>query len=214
MSYRDLIAPRTSDQPRGDCREFVIVASGPSLTRKQIETLLRAGRTQPRFMVVNNSYQMLVGFAFEHKPILYACDGRWWDRHKGKIDRDKFECWTQDEDAAEMHGLNYIRSARRPGLGVLPGVIHQGGNSGYQAINLTYKFGAKLIYLLGFDMKAKGSAVHWHSPHPGPNPTAANFLRWKKQFNDLAADLAEAGVKVINATPNSDLACFQRMQLP
>ncbi|HCZ48509.1 MAG TPA: hypothetical protein DCZ11_05850, partial [Gammaproteobacteria bacterium] len=50
-----------------------------------------------------------------------------------------------------------------PGLSASPLRIHQGGNSGYQALNLAVLLGAERVILLGYDMHGG----HWHGRHGG-----------------------------------------------
>jgi hypothetical protein len=100
-----------------------------------------------------------------------------------------------------------------PGLG-RNDVIHQGGNSGYQAINLAYLWGAATIILLGFDCGAspKGEA-HWFGQHPPSLSQHQPYDMWRAKFPALARDLKQEGVRVINASRETALDCFERMTL-
>ncbi len=122
----------------------------------------------------------------------------------------KGELWTQDEWAASKYDLHRIGSESHPGLG-LHDKIHQGGNSGYQAINLAYLWGADRIILLGFDCgpSLKGEA-HWFGQHPPTLTTTQPYELWRAKFPRLAADLQKQGVRVINASRHTTLTCFER----
>ena len=102
-----------------------------------------------------------------------------------------------------------------PGLGHTQ--LHFGGNSGYQAVNLAYLFGATKIILLGFDMQRTNGEVHYFGNHPyhkakqGPRPEILHS--WCKNFDKLAVDLNKMGVKVINATRQTALTCFPRANI-
>jgi hypothetical protein len=93
-------------------------------------------------------------------------------------------------------------------------VIHQGGNSGYQAINLAYLWGAKAIVLLGFDCSpSKDGKAHWFGQH-GPQLTQRQpFDLWQAKFPQLAQDLASENVPVLNASRETVLRCFERVDL-
>jgi hypothetical protein len=93
-------------------------------------------------------------------------------------------------------------------------VIHQGGNSGYQAINLAYLWGAQTIILLGLDCsKAPDGKDHWFGQH-GPGLTQQQpYDIWQARFPQLAQDLKEEGVRVINCSRQTALTCFERMTL-
>lgn len=180
-------------------RTFVCVASGPSLHTDDVEYC----RSKATVIVVNNNFSIA-----PWADALYACDYGWWCTYISDV-RDTFagECWTRDPDAARSHGLLYVRSVDAGGLGVDPGVIHEGENSGYQAINLAYQLGATKIVLTGYDMQGRG---HWHEPHAAPLVSTDDFGRFARNFDQLAADLGERGVQVINATRNTGLRCFER----
>ena len=147
--------------------------------------------------------------------MLYACDSQWWNvHHKAVVESDfEGELWTQDYHAATRHKINRMGSENKPGLGVHD-VIHQGGNSGYQAINLAYLWGAKAIVLLGFDCSpAKDGKAHWFGQH-GPGLTRQQpFSLWQAHFPQLAEDLKAQGVPVYNASRETALRCFDRVSL-
>ena len=145
--------------------------------------------------------------------VLYACDGEWWDKYiQDVLLRFKGESWTQDIPVASKYGLNRIEGERSEGLG--KDKIHYGANSGYQAINLAYLFGAKKIILLGFDMKrGNDNKSHWHGEHPGPLNNSMPIKTWVKNFWKLAEDLRNEKVEVINATRDTALECFNKVNL-
>lgn len=93
-------------------------------------------------------------------------------------------------------------------------MIHTGGNSGYQALNLAYLWGAKRVILMGFDMKRTGGMTHFHGDHQGlNNPYDGMLSQWVKNFELIARDLAAAGVEVLNATRETALTCFKRIPI-
>ena len=142
---------------------------------------------------------------------MYACDLHWWDVYAGELKRDfAGELWTQDEKAAKKYGLHRMPGVSHVGLG--REMIHFGNNSGYQAINLAYLFGATKIILLGFDMKVEDGKIHFFGQHPyhGKNQGPDNGVmeRWRRNFVQLAQDLEDEGVEVINATRSTALKTF------
>lgn len=95
-----------------------------------------------------------------------------------------------------------------------PGVLGDGGNSGFQAINLAVQCGATRLVLVGFDMRLD-LGVHWHGKHGRGlnNPTARNLAKWRGVIDRSAPRLAELGVAVINASAVSALEAFPKMSL-
>ena len=121
------------------------------------------------------------------------------------------ELCTQDVKAWEKYGITRIEGQAKPGLGREK--IHFGGNSGYQAINLAYLFGATKIVLLGYDMQKTDGKSHWHGDHPKGLHKNPMMTVWAKNFEQLARDLNDEGVETINATRNTALEMFPKKPL-
>ena len=123
--------------------------------------------------------------------------------------------YTQD-DSVVFPEVRYIKSKVGQGLSFDRSVIHQGSNSGYQAINLAVHLGVKRIVLLGYDMQlGPDGQVHHHGPHPKGmnNPEGGLFKAWVERFATIVPDLERAGLEIINCTPNSALRCFPMAKL-
>lgn len=183
-----------------------VIASGPSLTEADCDVI--AGTDWPT-IVINNSWR-LARFA----DVLYACDEAWWKVHFAQVTQEfAGERWTQDFNAANRFGLHRVGSRNSPGLGK-DGIIHQGGNSGYQAINLAWLWGASRVLLLGLDCKSGANQkAHWFGQHEGPLSRHQNYPLWLEHFPRLAEDLAAEGVEVFNLSPDTALTCFPRITL-
>lgn len=113
-----------------------------------------------------------------------------------------------------MDGVNYVEAADDVGLCTRAGRIHSGGNSGYQAINLAFMWGARRIVLLGYDMQRTGGRTHWHGDHGNGLPSlTADLKEWRRRMIQLGIDLRTHGVEVINATRDTALTCFERQPI-
>ena len=112
-----------------------------------------------------------------------------------------------------MYGLHYIPAKPGRGLRTTPWEIHTGSNSGYQAINLAYHFGAKKVILLGYDMQHTDGKLHWHGSDPSGMGNPTGIKGWVKNFGPLAEDLKALGVDVVNCTRETALECFRRSTL-
>ena len=187
--------------------KWAIIASGPSLTKEDVNAVRGLN------VIVINTSHWLAPWA----NILYACDGHWWDWHhdnpewKAKLDAFEGEKWTQDKAAAEKYGLNYIESKPEAGLSAKPGLIHQGSNSGIQAINLAYHKGARDIILLGYDMQGDDKKPHWHGHHP--SRVVSSWSQWLSFYNFVAADAKKLGIEITNCSRETALTCFPRKRL-
>lgn len=147
---------------------------------------------------------------------MYACDDHWWDIYVQELKLNfAGELWTQSERAAKKYQLNRWPGVSAHGLGKKH--IHFGNNSGYQAVNLAYLFGATKIILLGYDMHVEAGKIHFFGNHPyhkqGQGPDNSVMQRWCHNFLQLASDLRHEGVEVINATRSTKLTAFTRMTL-
>lgn len=140
--------------------------------------------------------------------MLYACDPEWWWLYQPRFAGLKVS-------QAEVEGVKHVPSIDRPGLSLDPNVIHQGANSGFQALNVLVLMGVKRVILLGMDMRNVGSRSHWHGDHPTGlnNPREGNFARWRENFATAIPALQAAGVEVVNCTPGSALTCFPMAHL-
>ena len=154
---------------------------------------------------------------------MYACDGRWWETYGADcLKKATGEKWIQNCDAKREHDKLHVDAAKKFNLNVvygrsLPGlgrdVVHYGANSGYQAINLAYLWGASKIVLLGFDMQPTGGKVHFFGDHKAGLCNGPAFNNIIPKFTKLAEDLAAEGVEVINCSRQTALTCFKRQYL-
>ncbi len=133
----------------------------------------------------------------------------WWDWHEG-VPSFKARKITQDKAASDKYGIEYIESVNNPMLSTDPDVIHQGSNSGYQAINLAYNHGATRIILLGYDMML-GNKAHWFGDHP--NKVRSSYPAFIRFYSDMAPQAKQLGLEIINCTRKTALHCFERKSL-
>lgn len=173
---------------------FIILASGQSITQKDIDYCKDKGTV----IAINNTYK-LASWA----QMLWACDANWWRFYPEALDF-KGEKYSLEFDHKKVKKL---KSKYADGLGL--DLIHCGGNSGYQCINFAYLQGATEIILLGFDMHGE----HWHGKHKTGLSNIHDFDKWINNFQQLAIDLKDRNIKVINCTPNTKLNCFKKLPL-
>lgn len=200
------------------CGTIVLVASGPSLTRADVAYC----RGRDRVMVVNDAWQYAIW-----ADALYAGDHEWWSHHKGvpkfqgqrwgsipvpggKIPRNEAELYVRSVD---QWGLFWVWGDWRHGLSSDPTLIHYGGNSGYQALNLAVLFGIRRILLLGYDMQDLDGRSHFFGEHPHPLRRWSDYKSWTDAYRTMVPDLVRAKVEVINCSRETALDCFPRAKL-
>lgn len=182
----------------------VIIATGPSLSDEQLETVRQSGA---KTIAVNN--------AWERAPwcdAAYAGDYMFLKVHVAQMKQAcKGRIWTCDRAAAERHQLHYAKPANAPGLGTSR--VHLNGNSGAQAVNLAVVWGCTRLVLIGFDMRAVDGKAHYFGQHPKPLTQRQLFEEWIHKFAVVAQDARARGISIVNATPDSALKCFPMFDL-
>lgn len=185
----------------------IVIASGPSLTQDQVDYAVATGH---HTMVINAAYKMA-----PRATTMYSGDFLFWKNYVADVRRNFFGVpWSQDATSCERWPeIKRVRAANRDGLGK-GGLIHLNGNSGFQGINLAHSWGFKRIVLLGFDMKLgpKGEK-HFHPDHPAPMVQAQVFFEWLHKSARLAVDLKNDGAEVLNATTDTALTCWPKVEL-
>lgn len=190
----------------------VIAASGPSLIVNDISY----AKSRARFIAVNDVYT-IAPFA----DIVFASDAAWWRHHQFLLNQPhvRGQRWTHDHNGsawpkeASGHGLHVIRGKNLNGLSRDPSIIHFGGNSGFQAINLAVHCKVKKIILLGFDCMKHGEKSHFFGSHPRHLEKDSPYALFRQHFKTAATDLADMGIDVVNCTRITSLQCFKQAQL-
>lgn len=156
-------------------------------------------------MVVNNGYQIA-----PWADALYAADGRWWNLHFG-APKFKGAKYTIDHPISRRWRLNHVPNSDKEFFPGMP--IARGKNSGYQALGLVASMGFKEIFLLGFDFKHTDK-THWFGDHPkGYQNKSPNFEGWLQDMRTSAPILHNAGIRVVNCSPDSALDMFEKMPI-
>lgn len=113
-------------------------------------------------------------------------------------------------DFAQERGIEAVEGIDSRGLGRKK--LHFNSNSGAQAINLAYLYGATQIILLGYNMQPVAGQRHFFGDHPETLHNG-NYFEYAKRFTRLADDLRDEGVDVINCTKDSALTQFRFAEL-
>jgi len=214
----------TSDagRPAGKAGEFnryrgcwngetvAVIASGPSAQEQDARRLkLACGAV----LCVNNALTLC-----PEADAIYACDHQWWENNKSihlPFEGLKF---TYSEPAAKKYAVCQVPSEDGKGIGVYAmrkgGWSGRGGNGGFQAMNIAYLLGAKRIILYGYDMQRTRGKTHFHGDHKHTsNPSPHMLADWCKAYNHAYNELLALGVEVLNATRDTALECFPRVEL-
>ncbi len=124
----------------------VVLATGPSLTREDVDYVRRFHNQGVRVIAVNDAYKLA-----PWADVLYACDPPWWRLHRqgihdaGVTGRQVTCC---ENEFPDIECLNITGNF---GYDPDPRNIRTGYNSGYQAVHCAAHLGARNIVLLGFN---------------------------------------------------------------
>jgi len=186
-----------------------IVGGGTSLKpyTEQLKTL----HTRGFVLAVNDSYKYC-------KPdAVFSLDSVWLEKNQPifptltcpvvvAVDKDAFR--------PEVPNLHYVERKDRNGGSHLSedlSAITNGLNSGFGALNLAYQYGAKTIYLLGYDfMPGDNGDSHFHQGYRWHSARNAKLLypKWCELFEGTLPQLNRAGVQVWNCSNRSLLKAY------
>lgn len=114
--------------------------------------------------------------------------------------------------------VKYLRKDGRKPDGITddPTKVSWNQNSGAAAISVAANAGAKRIILVGFDMKVVGGEHHWHSDYKQVSRRKAYklpFYRHLRSFGAIARDAKLRGIEIINASPESEITEFPKVEV-
>lgn len=191
--------------PQWRNRTVFCLASGPSLTREDVELVRDSGHPT----IVTNTTFRLAPWA----DVLFGFDARWW------MTKDPATGLTPAQETERMfHGRRFSRSALAANVGVeslhASSWFRGSGNSGSCAISLAVSAGAHRVVLLGFDCTfAPDGRRHWHGDHPPGLGNCLSIARWPLQFTRVKRQADAARCGVINCSRRTALDMFRRQPL-
>jgi hypothetical protein len=170
---------------------------------------------------VNNAYQ--IGTWID---CIFFGDSAWYLVHRQALTKFrnlKVTCCPRfsNKPEKESEGIKYLAKGGgrqiegggpKHGLSNDPSKVCWNHNSGAAAISLAVHFGAKRIILLGFDMRLdEAKRSHWHGFHK--NNGIAVFARHLRGFPVIAEDAEARGIEILNASPESAIESFPKVEL-
>lgn len=181
-----------------------IVAGGPSLRDLNWDLL-----HDKVVIAVNNAHLKL-----PNAKIVYFSDYRYFQLNKKTL-QEHTGIKISVTDLARREFPKWVKVYKfqhRFGLDIVPDYICPGNDSGYAAINVAVKHGAKEIHLMGYDFNhdAEGND-HWHDKHPHGTVLLRTLQeKMLPYYRYLNGPLQAMGVRVYNTNPNSELRLFKQ----
>lgn len=183
----------------------VVAASGQSQCKEDLDYV----RGRCRVVVINSTWRLA-----PWADILYFCDANWWYADGPKQHEFPGQWVIGKAQGGELSGA-FPANVVPQDMMIWDGErIGGGGGSGFQVLNLLAVWGVARVIYLGLDC-TWSKQVHWHGPHKNgrPNPKEGTIARWRLAFERNAPDVARRGVEVFNASRQTSLACFPRVNL-
>lgn len=185
---------------------YVIVAGGPSVNVGDIRTIGMARAADRCRVIAVNDAVYPCWFA----DVAYACDNRWWVEHSGV---PGFRGQKMSLEPVPFDDVETLKNTGIEGYDPEPGCLRSGSNSGYQAVHLAAKLGAKKIILLGLDYTDDGARMHWFGTHKPGMDKHSNVVEWRRLLLGLTDILNGTGVEVLNAGLKSTLSWLPRCDI-
>lgn len=206
----------TIDEPWWGSRPVAVIGGGPSLKAalSDVEAGLSRIRGKAHVLAVKGAVFDIpwadAGFGIDTSDM-----ETWWGRLSGVT----YPVWWalperyKTPHSEAPHCLRLIRRVHGTKIPTDPGCICSGGTSGFAAIPFAVMKGARRIVLFGLDY-APGADGEWYwsdGHYTRGMPGANNWKRWAGVFRDLVPQLRERGVRVVNASPASEIDAFPRV---
>lgn len=176
-----------------------IVGGGPSLKDFQWSKL-----KDKKIIAINRAYEVL-----PWAEVLYWTDTRFYKWYKSDIDKFRGIKVTCRACPTMTNDIIVLKPTNKNKIDLRSSYIAHGNNSGYGAINLAVKLGAKKIYLLGYDMNSKPNQSHWHSGY-SVNHVHSVYPKMIEQFYNIKNDVKHLNIHIFNANVKSKLECFRK----
>jgi hypothetical protein len=112
------------------------------------------------------------------------------------------------DQAERIPTVHYLRRINQVELAEDPAVVH-GLNSAFGALNFAYHLKPQKIVLFGVDASKLGS--YFYGARRALRKQTEVMARMPDVFASAVPQLEAAGIEVINASPDSAVTCFRRM---
>ena len=204
-----------------------ILGGGPSLTYEDVG-MVKATVAAKAVWGERGIFTLAIKDAVRLAPwadVLYGCEHNWWNHYHGApLFEGRYRVALTPVEGAErfrndvepmVHQLGHFGPI---GFSDDPTKLALGYNSGYQAVNLAFLFGARRVILLGFDMQPKPDAPaqnHWFGKHPWHSDDyRLPFNLFLAAFYQLVPIADRIGLRIINASRVTAMHAFPELPLP
>jgi hypothetical protein len=172
------------------------MASGPSLNVEDCQAVRASGHPA---LVTNTTFRIA-----PWADVVFGMDSKWWKEHGREVAAVCSGQKLSTSIAAQQYGAQTLHNSPW-----FPRTL----NSGEAIIRLAIAGRAAKVILLGFDCQRTGGKAHWHGDHPATCGNAGSIKKWPRHFEHLAKEARRLDCEVLNATRETALTCFRRVDL-
>jgi hypothetical protein len=166
--------------------------------------------------LIKNEYIIGINEAFRLGTFINTwlfCDSSFYKNHREDIQKWPNSIVSCAGAAKNNKKVEYYQRCKKHIICFEPGKLafpNGMANSGATAINLAIREGFNTIILLGFDMQFVNGKANYHDYYKKKNSRQDIYNRFMLHFEAIAK---ETDKTIINATPNSALNCFPKIEL-
>lgn len=194
-------------------RTVALLASGPSLTPRQVWECSQAG-----FALVGCNNQAIYAL-----DAIWVPGERWLDDINPRVAHIPHRFTTVPPSRRRStknppryrEDWQYLETDPNIGWSEDPTTLARGQHAGFQMINLAALAGATRILLLGYDGRlVPGKERHWFGPHPPGHDVDSKYDDFNLNYRRARGPLHDAGIEIVNATEGSAIDAFRQMPMP
>jgi hypothetical protein len=207
-------------------RGVFCLGSGPSLSSISTREWNYINKLQTfngfKVLGINSSFKFCREMGVEADALFFT-DESWFHANEKEIRDFKGLKFTVSRRAKNSYpeGLMRIENVHQPEFFVGSPPMKDGRSSGHRAISLSIMLGAKIISLLGYDMRVvrieteSGIKLrsHYHNEYQNTESEKAYSQEFVRGFDGWQEASLKVGCQIINCTPNSAVTEFASMPL-
>ena len=180
------------------------VASGPSLTAAQIETVRRHRERCRIIAVCDIGLEQRLPIALPDCDLWYAADDTFWQYYEDEALASRA---IRVSAYPPTHLWHLHMNTKHREFIWTPGECVSGGHSGFQALQIAISAGADRVALLGYDCKPRGIATNSFGRKPAKLHRNSTYAQWPEWYAKLRRALPRP-VEIVNCSEGSAVTAF------
>lgn len=193
------------------------LGSGPSLNLISAEEWEGLGKAQENYgsvlLAVNSSIKKPRQFGLESDALFFTDESWFWDNESLVREFKGLKFTTSRRAKEDYLDLMRIDNRTMDEFEVGSGRLKDGRSSGHRAVSLSVMLGAKIVILLGYDMRVIEGKSHFHNEYSNTESEKEYAQGFVPSFDKWYEKALKVGCQILNATPNSAVKEFPMINL-